>query len=148
MLPWPTIILSVRSLSLEAEGKVLSINQKCAVVEVLRKSACSGKCDGCSTCTAQPIRVEALIKTPVSVGDTVVVSSEKTAVLIGIFILFMVPLLLPIGFYLIFANSALAIPGVLFAVLCSILLIVALARNKNFLEKTKPAIICNYSRKR
>lgn len=133
---------------MEAEGKVLSLNGKTAVVEIVRKSACSGNCADCTTCVAQTIKIKALAEVEVLVGDSVTVESKRVPVLLGMFALFILPVLLPVCCYFIFAGTFLAVPSVILAILCSIAFSVLLSKNKKFIESTKPVIISNNSRKR
>ena len=126
----------------------MSLNGKTAVVEIVRKSACSGNCADCTTCVAQTINIQALAEVEVLVGDSVTVESKRFSVLLGMFALFILPVLLPVFCYFIFAGTFLAVPSVILAVLCSIAFTVLLSKNKKFIESTKPVIVSNNSRKR
>ena len=78
-------------------------NEKIAVVEVLRKSACSGDCHSCKGCSGhhpeQAIRVRAENVAGAKPGDRVWVESETKEVFTSIGIAYILPILLMIGFY-------------------------------------------------
>ncbi len=126
---------------MEAEGKVLKVSGKQAVVRIIRKSACSGNCVDCSGCREQSVEISVYSQIPVSEGDNVKISSEGNAVFLGLFVLFILPMIFPLAVYLLTAHSSMAIYLTIAAALLSIVLIWLLSKSKWFLGKTKPRII-------
>ena len=89
-------------------------NESIAVIEVLRKSACSGDCHSCKGCSGhhpeQAIRVRAENAVGAKPGDRVWVESETKEVFASIGIAYILPILLMIGFYFIpFGSEGLQI---------------------------------------
>ena len=84
-------------------------NDQIAVIEVLRKSACSGDCHSCKGCSGhhpeQAIRVRAENPSGAKEGDRVWVESETKEVFTSIGIAYILPILLMIGFYFIPLGS-------------------------------------------
>lgn len=84
-------------------------NEHTAIIEVLRKSACSGDCHSCKGCSGhhpeQAIRVHAENPIGAKVGDRVWVESESKEVFTSIGIAYILPILLMIGFYFIPLGS-------------------------------------------
>ncbi len=74
-----------------------------ALVDVLRKSACSGDCASCKGCSGhhpeQTIRVRAKNDAGAKPGDRVWVESETKEVFTSIGIAYILPILLMIAFY-------------------------------------------------
>lgn len=73
-------------------------------------------------------------------GDRVMVSSEQKPVLFGLFVLFILPLILPAFVYVLTMNSGLGGLFAGFAALASVAMIWQLNKSKWFLEQTKPKI--------
>lgn len=73
-----------------------------AQVVIVRQSACSGDCHKCSGCGAAKETLELTAKNPIGAkeGDLVVIQSASAPVLAGAAMLYMVPLALFIGGYL------------------------------------------------
>lgn len=128
-------------ITLETEGRVLSINGSKAVIEIKRKSACSGNCVDCSGCTEQSMQVEAYTELSVKPGDWVCISSEQKSVLVGLFVLFILPLILPVAVYLLTVGSGFSGLFVGIAVAASVVLIWFLNNSRWFLERTKPKVV-------
>ena len=84
-------------------------NTQTAVIEVLRKSACSGDCSSCKGCSGhhpeQAIRVRASNPIGAEVGDRVWVESESKEVFTSIGIAYILPIVLMIAFYFIPLGS-------------------------------------------
>lgn len=84
-------------------------NEHTALIEVLRKSACSGDCSSCKGCSGhhpeQAIRVLAQNPIGAGVGDRVWVESESREVFTSIGVAYILPILLMIGFYFIPLGS-------------------------------------------
>ncbi len=89
-------------------------NEHTAIIEVMRKSACSGDCHSCKGCSGhhpeQAIRVRAENSIGAKVGERVWVESETKEVFTSIGIAYILPVLLMIGFYFIpFGSEGLKI---------------------------------------
>lgn len=92
------------------KGKVLSIDNNVAIVEVERKSACDG-ChknetgEGCSICSLtggnRKFSAKALNKIGAKVGDTVEIASASSRVLFYSMLVFILPVIIGIAFYFI-----------------------------------------------
>ena len=80
-----------------------------ALIEVLRKSACSGDCSSCKGCSGhhpeQTIRVLAQNPVGARAGDRVWVESENREVFASIGIAYVLPIVLMIAFYFIPLGS-------------------------------------------
>jgi len=126
---------------LETHGKVLRIEDSKVLVEVKRKSACSGECKDCSGCEARPIITSAVADTSVLPGQWVLLSSDHSAVLLGMFAVFILPLILPLAVYLITMQSQFALLFAGIALCIAIILIWFLKKSKWFLARTMPRVI-------
>ncbi len=133
---------------MDTEGKVICINGTSAVVEVIRRGACGGNCTDCSGCKEQVMQVEVLAEIPVSPGDRVLISSEQQPILWGLFIVFILPLLLPVGVYLLTMQTGFGGLYAALAVIVAIILIWSLSKSSWYLKKTKPYILRVISEKR
>lgn len=111
-----------------------------AVVEIKRKGACSGNCVDCSGCTEQTVELSVLAEISVSPGDLVIIESEQKPVLFGLFILFVFPLILPAGCYLLARSSGYGGWFAAAAVIFAAAMILLLSKSKRFLARTKPRI--------
>lgn len=80
-----------------------------ALIDVLRKSACSGDCSSCKGCSGhhpeQTIRVRAENPVGAKAGDRVWVESETREVFTSIGIAYILPIVLMIAFYFIPLGS-------------------------------------------
>ena len=126
---------------MDTEAKVLRIDAPFVMVEVLRQSACSGECKDCSGCSAKSMQVKAFCDLSVEVGDRVSVSSPKEYVLLGMFVVFILPLILPVVAYMLAAKSGF---GILFAAVALVFSLVAiwlLSKSKWYLKKTQPRVV-------
>lgn len=126
---------------METQGKVLRVDGSTVCVEVKRQSACTGECKDCSGCEVRPMEVTAISDIAVSVGDWVLLGSEQGSVLFGMFAVFILPLVLPLCTYLVFAGSAMVWMFTVFAFAAAIALIWALSKSKWFLARTTPRVI-------
>lgn len=126
---------------METQGRVLRAEGSAAVVEIQRKSACSGNCTDCSGCAEQAVEITVLAEFPVSPGDRVTVSSAKSPVLFGLFVLFILPLVLPLGAYLLTMNSGFGGWFAAAAALLAVVMIRLLSKSRWFLEQTRPKIV-------
>ena len=126
---------------METEGKIISQNGQTTVVEIRRKGACGDSCAHCSGCSAQLMQIEAVCPFSVEKGDWVLISSARGPVFFGLFILFLVPLLLPLSIYLIFSGSGLEMWFSILSVMISISLIIALNKSGRFRAASAPKVI-------
>lgn len=126
---------------METEGKVLEIKGDRALVEVRRNGACGSHCATCAGCGAVPMQVTARAVCPVTPGDWVTLSSPRGAVLFGMFVVFILPMLLPVAVYIAAMKTQLAGLWTALAVLLSLAVIWRLSRNKKFLAKSSPRIV-------
>lgn len=137
-----------RRIILETEGFVISSSGNSAVVEIQRVGACTGNCKDCAGCETPKMQVSVYSELNVQPGDRVLISAEEKPVLFGMFVLFILPLLLPMILYFSAAKSGF---GGWFAgagLLASLILIWWLSRSKWYLKKTRPTIIEVISEKR
>lgn len=126
---------------METQGKVLHTVGSTVCVEVKRQSACTGECKDCSGCEARPMVVTAISDIAVSAGDWVLLRSEQGSVLFGMFAVFILPLVLPLFTYLVFADSTLVWMFTVLAIAAAIALIWFLSKSKWFLARTTPRVI-------
>lgn len=72
-----------------------------AVVEVIRRSACSGDCKSCGGCSGDErvMRVRALNRVNAAVGDRVVIESSTKKVLALAWVAYVLPIILMVAFY-------------------------------------------------
>ena len=126
---------------LEAKGKVLRVDGAVVTVEVARRSACSGDCKDCSGCTEQPFETTALTDMPVSIGDFVLLRSRHGAALVGMFVVFILPLLLPVAVYLFALPFEFAWILALIVLCTTLMFIWFLSKNKRFLAYVKPRVV-------
>lgn len=126
---------------MDAEARVLKIDAPFVTVEVLRQSACGGECKDCSGCSSKSMQVNAFCDLPVEVGDRVWISSPKEFVLLGMFIVFILPLVLPVVAYLLTARSGFGILFAVAALILSLLAIWLLSKSKLYIKKTQPKVV-------
>ncbi len=127
---------------------MICINGTSAVVEVIRRGACGGNCTDCSGCKELSMQVEVLAEIPASPGDRVLISSKQQPILLGLFVVFILPLLLPVGVYLLTMQTGFGGLYATLAVIVAIILIWSLSKSSWYLKKTKPHIIRVISEKR
>ena len=125
---------------METEGKIIQLNGRLATVEIRRKGACGDSCVSCTGCNAQIMQIQAYSELPLKVGDWVIVSSAQKPVLLGMFVLFILPLILPVLVYLLTRQTGFGGLFALLAVCLSLLLIWRLGKSSWYLEKTRPGI--------
>lgn len=126
---------------MEAEGKVLSFQEKTAMVEIIRKSACSGNCGDCSGCEERAMRVSVYSEFLLKTGDLVLIQSNQSSVLLGLFVVFVLPMVLPLIVYFLTAGTGI---GGFFAagsVVVAIVLIWLLSKSKWYLKKSQPCVV-------
>ncbi len=124
-----------------ANGVVLSCNQNFVTVEIRRNSACTGNCTDCAGCSTPKMQVCVYTEQPVSPGDRVVVRSNRRAVLFGLFVLFIFPLLLPTAIYFLTVKSGFGGWFALVAVAVSIFIIWRMSKAQWFLKRIQPQIV-------
>ncbi len=125
-------------------GVIKSISGQTAVVRVVRKGACGDGCSMCGLCSAETIDVQAKCLLAVSVGDRVRIQSSDRATLGGLICVFLLPVLMPLVFYLLAAWLFGTVIGMVAAgitlALC-VALIRYLNRNKEFLNAAQACVI-------
>lgn len=125
-------------------GKIKAVTKQGVTVSVIRKGACGDNCSMCGSCNAQTVDVVANCELDVRVGDAVELSSSDTAVIGGMFCLFILPILLPLSAYLLLSTmlgSVMGWVGAGVALVVCLLLIRALSKSTAYLEKSRPSII-------
>ena len=140
--------MNERVIVLETEGIVIGKDGGAAIVEIQRVSACTGNCRDCAGCETKKMCVTALAETEVSVGDYVKVSTENRSVLFGMFVVFLLPLFLPVLAYAVTFKTGFGGWFALFAFALSLILIWLLSRSHWYLKITQPKIIEVISEKR
>lgn len=125
---------------LEAVGKVMRIDGETAVVRIVRQSACSGNCSECSGCANRSMDTVARMQLKVDVGDRVVLESDTTSILLGMFVVFILPLILPITAYILAAKIGFGLWAAAFGLVLSILVIWMLSRSNWYIKRTQPCI--------
>ena len=126
---------------LEAEGRVIRFDGQTALIEIRRKGACGDSCAHCSGCSAQLMQIEAECPLNASKGDWVKISSDRSFVFLGLFIIFLLPLALPLIAYFLLAGTGVEIFFVFLALIFSLLLIIFLNKNQRFQARLKPKVI-------
>ena len=135
-------------IALETEGIVLSGNGSIATVEIQRVSACTGECKDCAGCETKKMQVSVYTELDVSAGDRVRIASEEKPILFGLFVLFILPLVVPVTVYLLAAKSGLGGWFAAGALALVLVLIWRLSKSRWYLKKTQPKIIEVISEKR
>ncbi len=143
-----SFLMNERGIILETEGFVISKNGDNAVVEIQRVSACTGDCKDCAGCETKKMQVTVHTDFDVLPGERVKISSEERSVLFGLFVVFIVPLLLPLMGYLLAANSGFGGWFAAAGLVVSLVLIRQLSRSRWYLKKTQPIIVKVISEKR
>lgn len=124
-------------------GIVKSINEQTATVKIIRKSACSGNCSGCTGCDLKYIEVDAICNIKVLPGQKVMLYSTSSYILLGLFCLFIIPIAIPVFTYIFLSTVNTILAGVcafLSFVFCGFI-VYKLSRSKKYLKMTKPKII-------
>ena len=111
------------------------------VVEIRRISACTGECKDCAGCETTKLQIPVQSDMEVSAGDRVRVVSEDRAVLFGMFVLFILPLILPVAIYLLTASSGFGIWLGFGTLAVVIIFIWRLSRSPWYLRRTQPQIV-------
>lgn len=118
-----------------ARGRVTRVEKNKVTVEVVRESACAGDCASCHGCSGQTAAVSAFCDLDVAVGSVVELSSSTGYVHAFMFILFLLPVILPVFGYIAFAGL-----GGTVAVLAAVLLFAASAALILFVSRSKRCI--------
>ncbi len=127
---------------MKEKGKVILIGEDEVTLSVIRKSSCGENCAHCNACTISNITVKAISEIDVCIGDVVEFESKTIYILIGLFTLFILPILLPLVFYLILLdiNKVIAVFTCGFMFIISLILIYKLSRSKRYIKLTTPTI--------
>ncbi len=126
---------------MEAEGKIIRIGEGIATVRIIRKGACGDQCSHCSGCNAEHMDVEADCAFEVEEGDWVLVSSKKYPVIFGMFVLFILPCILPIIAYFLAIGSGYEHYFAAAALGISVLGILCLNKSVWFRNAARPQVI-------
>lgn len=124
-------------------GRVKKVEDGMAVVSVVRKGACGDHCSMCGACEAEPLEIEAICDIDVSCGDLVEISSNSSSIVCGMVCLFVLPILLPLLFYITVSNWFGDVIGWIVAGVALIgcfLLIGQLSLSSVYLKKTRPRV--------
>ncbi|MBQ7095464.1 MAG: SoxR reducing system RseC family protein [Clostridia bacterium] len=92
---------------MEAEGKVIRTGEGLAIVQIIRKGACGDHCSNCNGCNAERLEIEADCALRVESGDWVLISSKKHPIILGMFVVFILPCILPMIAFLLANGSGL-----------------------------------------
>lgn len=124
-------------------GKIKKIDGGRVVVSVNREGACGGNCASCGGCSERTAEVSALCNIDVSVGAVVEISSISKYIYLGLIAVFLLPVVLPVAGYVIFAGfgitAALVAAVILF--LASVVLILYMSRSESYLKRTTPTVM-------
>ncbi len=126
-------------------GQIVAIKQDHVVVRVVRKGACGDNCSMCGACHNQAIEIKADCDIAVKVGETVCIRSESTAILFGLFSVFILPIALPLVCYFLMQSFTSVFwsgfgAAVMFLLCIGILLL--LNKSRRFSAKTKAKVVC------
>ncbi len=97
-------------------GRVVSVNNNIATVQVVKTSACGHNCSECAVCNAPVIQTEAVNNIGAKPGDRVVIETKSSGILKLAFILYMLPVLVVIAIGIISVITHLK--NVIIAIIC------------------------------
>lgn len=127
-------------------GVVIKKENGGAIIRVARDSACTGECSKCHGCDEKNVEVFARCDQNIKIGQKVKIESNTFYVLIGLILLFLLPVMLPLVAFIVFdaffSKTIATIFCIIFAAL-SILLIILLNKSEKYKEKTIPKVITN-----
>lgn len=126
---------------METEGKVIRRGENNAIIQIRRKGACGDNCAHCSGCAAQLMEIESDCSIAVQNGDWVRIKSNHNMILVGLFVLFLMPVFLPIIAFLSTIGSGLEIFFVLLAIVISVILIILLNKSRWFRNASRPQVV-------
>lgn len=126
---------------MEAEGKIIRTCEGLAIVQIIRKGACGDHCSHCNGCNAEHMDVEANCALRVEPGDWVLVSSKKHPIILGMFVVFILPCILPMIAYLLAIGSGVEGYLVAAALVISFFGIFLLNKSAWFRNKARPQVI-------
>lgn len=123
-------------------GRVKQIRGNEAVVSVVRTGACGGDCGSCGGCEGRTVDVRAFCDIDVQVGTVVELSSRSGYIYLGMIIVFLLPVLLPLLGYFIFAgiNITAAYTAAVTLFVLSVIVILRLSKSKKFLKNSAPSV--------
>lgn len=135
------LIFDLGAISVETIGTVVSLHESKAEIEVQRVGACTGSCKDCSGCETKKMYITVDVPDYLKIGDRVRIFSSTRAVLLGYFIIFIIPIIVPATVYLLTSNGGLRILFTLLAVILSTSLVLILNKSKKFSKRIQPRFI-------
>ena len=124
-------------------GKVKQVGKSDVLVTVLRNGACCGDCGCCSGCSGETVEVRATCDIDVSVGSTVELNSRSGYVLLGMTILFLLPVFLPVIGYSVISGYSITAAGIAAVILFAVSAIAVkyISVSDRYLKKVQPSVI-------
>ena len=122
-------------------GTVVSLDELKAQIEVQRIGACTGNCKDCSGCETKKMHITVDAIPELEIGARVRMLSNTNAVLGGYFLVFILPLIIPVSAYLLTWKSGHGGWISLLAVFITFGFVFLLNKSKRFLKKMQPQII-------
>lgn len=122
---------------------VSEIKDGSIVVRSIRKGACGEQCAMCGGCNAEAVTTKVYSDIDVNVGDSVVIESKTSYVLIALFFVFISPLIFPIVTYFMTSSFAPVISYlfIILSVIITVCFILFLSKSKWFNDKITPKIL-------
>ncbi len=113
------------------------------VVSSVRSNACGDNCSMCGLCDNQKVYTKANSSLPVAVGDMVKIQTKTSSVLLGLSLVFLLPIFLPLVAYYLFCqiNTYFGIVASILSLILCLLFIVCLSKNSSFLSRIQPNIV-------
>lgn len=123
-------------------GKVIGLEKDKAIISVIRKGSCGDNCAMCNGCSNKQVEVKAFCDIEIKIGDMVEIESDSGLVYLGLFLLFIIPVVFPLCAYLFFLNISFlaAVITATIALLISLSVVFYLSRYKPFLKKITPKV--------
>jgi len=129
---------------MEREGFVIRAEGPNVTVRFRRISGCGENCAHCNACNGQYEDLELQTNMKLAAGDKVTVASSQSAVYLGLFCLFVLPVILPLTVFIAFSALIGQTAGWIAAgaalVLC-VACVLLLNRSRSFRERTRPRIV-------
>lgn len=122
---------------------VEKIEQDYVIVSSVRKGACGENCAACKSCKVERVLTKVISDLNVNVGDTVVIESDTFSVLTALFVVFLVPVILPIFLYFLFHGfgTVFSFISIIVGIFISCLIVYCISNSKRFVKRITPKII-------